>query len=374
MISHQTRVDWGDALAKQGADAGIRPKDKIPANLNSVRGLACLLVVAMHVVGNDASHGLHLPMTSGWHYAMTSVEFIRMPLFTALSGYLYAGQRVTKPAFGRFWSKKLRRLAVPLIFVTLVIWLLQSAVEPEQVPLTEALLFGFGHLWYIQALILLFAVISICDGFFRPGFVALALAGLAVVMVDQAGWTITGFFSLAGALYLAPYFLFGILLREHPEWLINRSTGILALGIVVIVLTCQQLGLNGLMTPISSLQMPAALAGMATVVFLHQRFPQNSLLASIGFYSYTIYLWHVVASAGARAVLLKLGIVSVPALFPLILAAGVIAPIILYHLARPVPFLSVAVTGETRARPKTHGAEAQPRWKAFRRLGMMGAP
>jgi len=332
-------------------DAAIPPKSDVPANLNTVRGLACLLVVALHVIGDEESNGLHLPMTSGWHYAMISIEFIRIPLFTAMSGYLYAGRRVTRPAFGRFWAKKLRRLGLPLICVTTILWLLRTRVYGEPIPLTRALLFGFGHLWYIQALILLFAAISVCDGFCRPGSAALTLAGLACVMVGQSGLSVTTCFSLGGAIYLAPYFLFGIILREHPEWLRHGSVGMMALGIVVIVLTSQQLGLHHVTDPVTALQLPAALAGMAGVVFLLQRFPRSTLLAAVGGYSYTIYLWHVVAGAAVRAILIKAGIVSIPALFPLIFVAAVTLPIMLYHVARRVPFLSMAVTGESRLRP-----------------------
>jgi len=181
--------------------------------------------------------------------------------------------------------------------------------------------------------------------------VALALAGLAAIMISQSGWSITRFFSLAGAFYLAPYFLFGILLREHPAWLRDCSTGALALGIVVIVLICQQLGLNGLMHQTTVLQMPAALAGMAAVVFLLQRFPRITLLAAIGGYSYTIYLWHVAAGAAARLVLVNVGIDSTSVLFGPIFITAVFAPTLLYHVARTVPFLSVAATGETWMRP-----------------------
>jgi peptidoglycan/LPS O-acetylase OafA/YrhL len=213
------------------------------------------------------------------------------------------------------------------------------------------LLYSFGHLWYIQALIVLFAAISVSDAVFRPGCAALALAGLAAAMIDQSGWMITTFFSLDGALYLAPYFLFGMILRQHPEWLREFALGWLALGIIVIVLGCQQLGLYGLMVPVTATQLPAALAGMAGVVFLLQRFPRSAILAPIGAYSYTIYLWHVAAGAAARAVLVKAGIGSIAVLFPPIFAAAVVVPIVLYHIARRVPWLSVAVTGETMYRP-----------------------
>ena len=92
-------------------------RQAVPASMDTVRGLACLMIVALHVVGDTGNNGLHLPMTSDWHYAMKSIEFLRIPLFTALSGYLYAGSRVTTGTFLIFWRKKIRRLGVPLVFV-----------------------------------------------------------------------------------------------------------------------------------------------------------------------------------------------------------------------------------------------------------------
>jgi peptidoglycan/LPS O-acetylase OafA/YrhL len=356
------------SLERQDSASG-RHGENLPANLDSVRGLACLLVVALHVVGDSETNGLRLPMSSGWHYAMVSIEFIRMPLFTALSGYLYAGNRVSREAFGRFWVKKARRLGVPLVCVTAVMWFLLARTGAEPVGATRAFLFSFGHLWYVQALILLFAAVSVCDAVFRPGCAALTLAGLAAIMVDQSGLTITTCFSLDGAFYLAPYFLFGMILRQNPDWLRDRPACWLALGIVAIVLTCQQLGLAGLTGPVTALQLPAALAGMSAVVVLLQRFPRNGLLAAIGTYSYTIYLWHVTAGAAARTILMKAGIAGVPVLFPPIFAASVAVPIVLYHIARRLPLVSVAVTGEP------HRPRGDPFTRAFlRRSPAVGSP
>jgi peptidoglycan/LPS O-acetylase OafA/YrhL len=195
---------------------------------------------------------------------------------------------------------------------------------------------------------------------------------LAAIMVCQSGWDVTTAFSLAGTLYLMPYFLFGIILRENPQWLRDRSVGWLALGIVVIVLASQQLGLNGLMNRITLLQLPAALAGMAGVVFLLQRFPQTTLLAAIGGYSYTIYLWHLIPAAAVRAVLIKAGIVSIPVLFPLIFVIAVTAPIMLYHVARRFPLFSVAVTGELAAASRSR--ELFPPRKQYWRSSASGTP
>lgn len=338
-----------------GESSGIfssgRKDEQVASNINTVRGLACLLIVALHVVGDAASNGLHLPMSSGWHYVMQSVEFLRIPLFTALSGYLYAGRRVTAQKLLSFWTKKLRRLAVPLVFVTLVMWSLRGQDPGDQTSLRYALLFQYGHLWYLQSLLLLFTAISVADAFLQPSSVGLVLTGLAAIMISQSGVTVTTFFGIAGAFYLAPYFLFEIILRGEPDWLRNPTSGLLAGGIVVLILAAQQLGIFGLANEVTVLQLPAAIAGMAGVVFLLQRFPKNALLTRIGYYSYTIYLWHVMASAAMRGKLMHAGVTSIPMLFLFSLTAGVVTPIIMYRAARRVPLLSVAVTGERWLRP-----------------------
>jgi len=318
----------------------------IAPNIDSVRGLACLLIVALHMVGDEATNGLQLPMTSGWHYAMQSIEFLRIPLFTALSGYLYAGRRVTLETLPGFWTKKLRRLGAPLVFVTIVMWWLRSQAQDDDTSLLVALLFEYGHLWYLQSLLVLFTFISFADAFVRPGIIGLVLTGLLAVMVSQSGIPMTTFFGAAGSFYLAPYFLFGIILRERPEWLHDRQSGVLAFGIIAIVLTSQQFGMLGFINVLTVLQLPAAIAGMAGVVFLLQRFPNYELLARIGHYSYTIYLWHVLAGAAVRTALMRVGVTSIPTLFVITLMAGITVPIMLYHIAKRVPWLSVAVTGD----------------------------
>ncbi len=318
----------------------------VPANMDSVRGLACLLIIALHVVGDTATNGLHLPMTSNWHYAMRSVEFLRIPLFTALSGYLYAGKRLAREDFSRFWIKKIRRLVIPLLFVTVVELGLRHRAYGDETPLWVAVFFSFVHLWYIQALILLFVVISILDIYIRPSVNALILISLATIMVAQAGVELPTFFSLYGVCYLGPYFLFGIILRERHMLLNNRQVGSVALGVVVIVLLAQQLGLWGVTVGVDLVQLPAALAGMGFVFILLQRFPRIGMLAAIGEYSYTIYLWHIIASAGVRHAAMSAGISNLPLIFSLCFLAGLIAPIALYHIARRIPLISTAVTGE----------------------------
>ncbi|HQT76732.1 MAG TPA: acyltransferase [Rhodopila sp.] len=350
MVAPSSRDRW-----VSGAPSGVA------ANIDTVRGLACLLVVALHVVGENATTGLHLPMSSPWHYAMVSLDFVRMPLFTALSGYLYAGQRVASPEFKRFWLRKLQRIGTPLICLTIIIWVLRRGVYHDTIPLLDAFLFSFGHLWYLQALLLLFLVISVLDCLVRPSVTSLLLGGFAIITVARSVFSMTDFFSIGGAIYLAPYFVFGVLLREKGHLLRDRDVGVLALGIVLIVLVSQQFALNGLAHQLSIMQLSPAIAGMAAVVVLLQRVPQNASLAAIGRFSYTIYLWHVVAGAATRHLLIRCGVNEHATLFALCFAVGVSAPVLLHVAVSRWPLLCIMPTG-TRGVPRPHvTAAARPR-------------
>lgn len=348
---------------------GTRRPAGVPANFDSVRGVACLLVIALHIVGDGPESGFHLPMTSPWHYAISSLDFLRMPLFTALSGYLYAGDRARRDALGRFCLKKLRRIGLPLLSATVLIWAMRRTMHVDPTPLRDALLFGYEHLWYLQSLLILFTLMALWDVWSRPGLVALVLTGLAASMVAQS-FPVTTFLSLNGVFYLAPYFLFGILLRDRAEWLHDPGAGLAALGIAAIVLTTQQLSMNGLANEINAMQVPAALCGMAGVVLFLRWIPCNSLLATIGGYSYSIYLWHMSTIAAARVGLMRIGIEGTGPLFVLSLVAAVVVPVAIYQTARRVPVVCVMLTGESapaRARlrwspqgPRTRFASARP--------------
>ena len=315
----------------------------VAENIHSVRGLACLLIVAFHVIGDDAGEGLHLPDNSGWHYAMKSIVFLRLPLFTVISGYFYGGGRVTRLGFVRFWQKKSRRIALPFLCVTIVVWLLHRQVYGEPKSLVDAIVYGYQQLWFLEALLVIFAAMSVWDLLLCPGPGALVLAAVAMTMIAQCSTDVIEFLSLSDAIRLAPYFLFGILLRDLK---LGPKLGLHALGIVAIVLASQQFGMNGWGNEISRTQMPAVLAGMAGAVFLFQRLPRNLVLEIIGGYGYTIFLWHVVVGAAARLVLLRLGVTSTPLLFSLIFIAAVSGPILLLHALRWTPLLSMALTGE----------------------------
>src|SRR6185436_8195287 len=90
--------------------------------------LACLLLVSYHVIGGDRDTGLRL---ADDHIAARINDFlalVRMPLFSFLSGMVYA-LRPLRGDIGPFASGKVRRLLVPMLVVGTGFALLQAAMS-----------------------------------------------------------------------------------------------------------------------------------------------------------------------------------------------------------------------------------------------------
>jgi glucans biosynthesis protein C len=322
------------------------------ARLDAVRGAACVMLVAYHVVGTDVGSGLRLPESSAWHYAMSSLEFFRMPLFAILSGFVYAIWRPNRQDLASFWGKKVRRIVVPLVFATLTTVVLRGLTYDSWTAPSDALFFHYQHFWFLQSLLIIFAVVSICDAARPAGWVGLTIAATTCLMVSRA-IALPTFMSLDGAFYLAPFFCFGMIVRIEPVLLRSRLVLVLAIGCAAIILSFQQLGLWAVTETIDRRSFAAALCGASAAVIALVGMPRIAVLEQIGVSSYTIFLWHSIAGAAVRSQLLSLGIDSVALLFVILLAAGIGLPMLLQRLFADILPLSILVSGRAPARVQT---------------------
>lgn len=318
--------------------------------LTTVRGCACLALVAYHIVGLGPESGMHLPESSGWHYATSSLDFLRMPLFTVLSGFLYAAHRVDRRSLTDFLRKKAVRLLAPLLFVTLVMVALRRLAYGDDTALSTALLYHYQHLWFLQALAIIFVTITVSDSLSRLGPLGLLVAGFGCLMVSRS-FEVTPFFSLNGAFYLAPYFLFGMILRVERGLLYRQDLLAPAIWIVVIVMVSQQATNFNLATPIARTSLPAALCGCAAAYAMLKRCPRIVFLERIGAYSFSIYLWHSIASASVRTAVERFFALPQLTEFLLLTIVGVTVPIAIHLLVARIPILCALAAGLRKPAP-----------------------
>lgn len=312
-------------------------------NLDTLRGLACLLVVAFHVIGLDQTQGMRVPAGSWWHAVVDSIDFVRMPLFTAMAGYFYALMPMFGEPRGRFLLRKVRSLLVPSFFVGTVVWILRQMTGAAQPPLVPSVVFGFQHLWYLNALFVVFVGVAILErrqAMSRTLGILIVLVALPIDPIADA----TGAFFVRNVVYLVPYFLFGMAMRRAPGLVYTRHTivggAVAALAMLVIELYWR---LSGLPIPwYEAVLLP--LAGFAVVPPLFRFVPRIRTFAWVGAYSITIYLWHPLANGAVRSIVSKVTTQD-SVLFMVGMIAGVALPVILHRLVEHWPRVSLPLIG-----------------------------
>lgn len=342
------------------------------ARLQTARGLACLLLVAYHVIGPNGQSGMRIPDDSLWRYFTLLFHPIRMPLFTFLSGFVYAYKPVTREGWSQFATGKLGRLGIPLIVATTVTFLLLAAVaeltitptSPGEVPdfsqMWRAYVYPFRHLWFLQALLGILAVVIVLEltGWLRtmPRFAAVFAVSLVVLGVSPGGGI--ELFSFSNVTYLLAFFLLGIAANRFRDIVFARSVRLGVVALFVGAFAIHALSAwEGYLLVANRRSLMAITVGMTAALCTVQWLPPLRPLQWLGSYSFSIYLYHLallsVVAMGAD----RWGITSLPFLFTLGMLGGILIPIALEHGARRSSWASLLLLGETRS----HGSRRRDR-------------
>ncbi|MBO0908193.1 acyltransferase family protein [Arthrobacter sunyaminii] len=327
-------------------------------SIDSLRGIAVLLMVAGHVIGSASDRGMDVPDDSAWRYFYVALEDIRMPLFAALSGYIYARRRVWGPeAMGALISGKVRRLLVPLITVGAAFLLAQMIIpfsnsEPGLSDFWKMFVYGGEHLWFLQAMFLIFVFVGALDMFdvlstLKRWAIVFGSGSAAFVLVSIP--SDANVFSLNGAIRLLPFFLLGYGLRQFDITNKNRRILIFCVPMFAAVYTIR------LYTVLSSyedtnpamriLELCVGLFAITALILLRSYLCSRPL-AWLGKYSFSIYLLHLFASAGTSKILNQLGVDSNFTLFLVGMIVAVGFPIIFEKTIGRVNWISWAVLGQ----------------------------
>lgn len=277
--------------------------------IESLRGLAIILLVALHASPPRLANVGDLEGAGLWAYVSYSVMLLRMPLFTVISGYVYALRPAEPDRIATFLRGKARRLLLPFVTISTLTFVLMKAIGAELVSWTKMwtiYVFPFHHFWFLQALIFVFLFVAFMERRQalrgqRSWLVVLVCTLILEQVVDTLASSsphtelALSFLCLSRATYLLPFFLFGLGLRRFQGSFHAPSLRVAAVVVVLLAVTTQQLtwfGYTDYVVPKTSLL--GMLAGLgATFLLIHHRAHlSNPGLARLGAYAYTIYLLH----------------------------------------------------------------------------------
>ncbi|MCR2745929.1 acyltransferase family protein [Limnobacter parvus] len=326
--------------------------------IDTLRGLACILLVAYHVIGSDPSNGLKI--ADGLYRNLNDLlAYVRMPLFTFLSGIVYA-YRPCRSDTADFLTKKARRLLIPMITVGTIFVLLQHFTPGSEATVENWYLLHIipvAHYWFIESLFLVFVLIAFLE---KKNLLNGRKTWSLVVACSMVFYTLPiywPYFSFAGFVYLTPFFLAGMGIQryglmENPKKYLALVALFLLAGVFVL------LGL-GILPMYGQRTLPTLLIGVGACVTLLALGVKSTILARMGVFSYSIYLFHVFFTAFSRIVLNKVGSLPTEVIFVLSLVAGVLGPIMLEKILEKfdwcrVLFLGKAAKKEIRPESPRH--------------------
>ena len=114
-----------------------------------------------HVIGPNPHMGMRQPEGSLWHMINTVLMPIRMPLFAAISGYIFAMSRKDHP-IGSVITRKAHRLLLPLLCVgflhrVFLAWIAELNWSFQDY--FVHLYLSFSQFWFLHAMFFIFVVV-----------------------------------------------------------------------------------------------------------------------------------------------------------------------------------------------------------------------
>ncbi|MHC8393969.1 acyltransferase family protein [Pseudomonas sp. LB3P93] len=326
--------------------------------IETLRGLACLLLVLYHVIG-PLGGGLKIDLGSPFRVLADSMVYVRMPLFTFISGYIYSIYKIRGNDFSAYCVGKVRRLIVPLFFVGIPFSVLQ-VVGPgvnKDLGLIDALLSFYvpvNHFWFLQAVFIIFMFV----GFLQwRGLLQSATRQYLLFLFSAVVFLLPSFpvdtFGINGAVYLLPFFVTGMICHENVSAL-KRSLKVI--GPVVFVLISVALLYIAAVDReliVDRRSLVGLLVGCTSCVALLSSDLRSKALIWLGGYSYAIFLFHVLFAASSRFALGRLGVTDESVLVVGGVLCGLLGPVLLSNVFSRFSITSVLFLGERASNKKT---------------------
>jgi peptidoglycan/LPS O-acetylase OafA/YrhL len=326
----------------------IKPEGRRFENVDTMRGLACIMLVLYHVIS-----GLRLPPGHVLVLLNDALSDMRMPMFAFLSGFVLLPRINSAPDLWNSIRKKARRLLLPLLTVGTLHWFLQDKFSGgTDMPLWQIVFFPFEHFWFLQATFLVLSSIYIICYLFQDKmtdglYAALFAASLLYVSLDRHPGT---FFSAWEATYLAPFIISGVLIRTKDASILFRNKTAILIGWLLVC--CMNVAASQLLPDEHGFSRALDIwVGMATCFMVFSQGFVSPALATVGRRSYAIFLFHAFFAVGSRVIIRKLWPdAPIAVLAPVGLAAGLTFPFLLQPLILKSSWTALLFLGVSGAR------------------------
>lgn len=272
-------------------------------DIDYTRAFAILLVVI--------GHWQLAPMSAYWRYVINFIYTFHMPLFLALSGYLFMYTAVPGRSYLQFLSRKVRRLVVPYLTVSVIVILFKlarqngmSVENPVTLKTFVEILYSPAagyYLWFIWTLWWMFVI---CPWFKTPA--SRILLFIVAAFISNVPWELPDILCLSETKCFAVFFVAGMLLYDYRNYMMTRRPsamwGGLALFVALEAANFCGVSLAGKFVPYVAI---FAIPAFFRVIQGRMGPRLSRIMLSLASASYIIYLLHTMFMVFVRSVLLR---------------------------------------------------------------------
>lgn len=329
------------------ADRQRRPRI---AWLDAARGIGIVLVVIGHIERGLVGAGI--ATAPGWGLFDAALYTFHMPLFMLLAGINVPD--TLRRGTGRFVADKLRSVAYPYLLWSLLqggVLVVLSRFVNNGASWGDLARIGWqpmSQFWFLYALMAYLLLAAITGA--RP-LVLLPVAIAALV----AGFPMDGEGILHRLSYYLVFFAIGVSLAGPIKGWQARRPLLSALALALGWLAALQIVPRGGSAPhMTVYALPCALLGTACVMNLAAGLGgvAQRVFVRLGEWSMSIYVMHILAGAGVRIAMARIGL-QVPAIAYLAagVAGGIALPIVAHLVLERLGLLPLFGLGKRSRRP-----------------------
>lgn len=315
------------------------------SNIETLRLVAVFTLVAYHTIGVAPDSGLELAYPHPLRLAADALVDLRMPLFAFISGWVYAQRPVAPHSFGQFFYSKLRRLYIPGVVAAFTFWAIATFVVPDSTgqnaSIYNILTLTYVHYWFLHAILFTLIGTALVEALLQAPLGPAVLGSAALIFFLLPRAYVPGL-HLNGMLYLAPFFIIGVLLARQEAFITRHRTLLIVFAITLatwgLALNIEILLSTGQMS-LDRRDLQSALLSVGLITLLLLLAPRIEALSGFGSIAFTIYLYHVFGTSGMRRAAAAVGIEGTSVVFILCVAAGFAVPILIH-----IVFLQTSAT------------------------------
>jgi hypothetical protein len=288
-------------------------------SIETLRGLAIILVVAGYIIRGDLDHTVHSTFSTVLDLMYYLLKPIRLPLFTVISAYLYASSPATQETLKKLIHGKARRIMIPFIAVSAMQYTFY-ALFPVKGPhplneLYKVYLWPLEQFWFLYSIFWIFIIVGCLDSLRAMDTFKKWVMCILVALIGHVLFEPPDIFSLNGVNYLLPFFLLGYGIKRYSKELFSAqmirlyvATAALAYGVYSIFYFKRVEGGHDLYKDLSLM---ISLSAVPLLFYFRRTIP---LLAQAGYFAFGIHIFNKISSALPRMLFQHLNLDSNPAL------------------------------------------------------------